>query len=754
MQITFISTFVPRKCGIATYTRDLAGELIRQGNSISVIAMENPIIPASYKEPVVDTISQEKVADYRRIAGLLNASHADVVHLQHEFGLFGGSDGEYILELATRLSKIFLVTFHTVLLSPSEHQKYIIQSLARLSRRITVMDEIAKDRLVHVYDLNPKDITVIYHGSPVVKMSSMEAKKKIDYPDSFILLANNLLSRNKGIEYAIGAVAEVRREIKNLIFLVVGETHPLVRVAEGESYRRELIALVKKLHLEKQVIFKNIYVSIEELKLLLAAADIYITPYLDPQQITSGTLSYALGADKACIASEYIYAKEMLANGKGVLVPFRDTRAIARALLDLYRHPGKRRRMEKQVYTIGKNMNWKKVAQKHNNLYRQVVREEHIISCSARQYISKPLDISYLTYLTDTVGIMQHAYHIIPDRRFGYSTDDNARALIIASELLKKRKSKQISDMVKIYVSFLQFAQDSDGKIHTFLDFHRNWTDEAAVNDAYGKTMWALGHYLYTNKLSYFSEPIQILFATGMKQIYYIRHLRTAAYTILGLYYYISVFDSRTDTALLALSDIRWLADFLLKSYNEKSDDTWHWFETEITYDNFRLPQALHAAYLVTRDLRYKKVADAALEFITGCNFDANRGYFDFIGQNGWYKKGGKKVEYDQQPLEAAGAVDAYLFAGKINAKRQYLERAFLSFGWFFGSNRNHRPMYNPVTKGVRDGLTLRGVNQNEGAESLVCFLMAALSLQKAHKSDSTEVTGTVATPITRSAAP
>ncbi|MEK7070577.1 MAG: glycosyltransferase, partial [Patescibacteria group bacterium] len=319
MKITYISSYIPRKCGIATYTRDLSVEIHKKRVAIALIAMENPFLPHSYTAPVTDIIHQEKFEDYQKIAKKINKSSTDIVHIQHEFGLFGGDDGEYILSLASALTKPLIVTFHTILFTPTDRQKYIIQELARLSRNVIVMDEVAKNRLEHVYGLNPHHSIFILHGAPIVKMKKDDAKKVINLSDSFILLANNLLSRTKGIEYAIGAIEHAVKKIPNLVFLIVGETHPLVKKGEGESYRNELQALVKKLNLEKHVVFINEYVSLEKLQIYLASADVYITPYLDPQQITSGTLSYAIGAGKACIATPYIYAKDMLAKDRGTL---------------------------------------------------------------------------------------------------------------------------------------------------------------------------------------------------------------------------------------------------------------------------------------------------------------------------------------------------------------------------------------------------------------------------------------------------
>lgn len=729
MRITYISSFVPRKCGIATYTRDLSIEVNKKHIPISVVAMENPLLPQVYSTPVNKIIRQEKLADYKKVAKQLNSDTSDIVHLQHEFGLFGGDDGEYILSLALLLKKSLIVTFHTVLQTPSDRQKYIIQELARLSRKIIVMDEVAKNRLEHIYGLNSNDSVFILHGAPIVNMKKNDAKKTIGFPNSFILLANNLFSRAKGLEYAIEAVSQVVKEMPDLVFLIVGETHPLVKETEGESYREELIGLVNKFHLEKYVIFINEYIPLKRLQIFLAAADVYVTPYLDPQQSTSGTLSYAIGAGKACIASEYVYAKYMLAKGRGILVPLRDSNAIAKALSELYKNPKKLHKLEINITKLRKDMSWSRVAEKHIQLYSKILQLNNTKSVT-KAFINKPLDISYLSHLTDAVGIIQHTHHAIPDRKFGYSTDDNARAFIVVSQLYKQRKTSKTLKLIELYVSFLTFAQEANGKFHTFLNFTGSWDDATDVTDPFGKAMWALGINLFLNDNSRLEQSVHSLFIRNLSQMDNIRDLRTAAYTMLGMYYYILAYETKTDAAVLVIEYLEKLADFLIEAYEKNSAPGWEWFENIVTYDNFRLPQALFAAYMITGKERYKKIAVSTLKFVTSCNYDKQNGYFDFIGQNGWYAKGQKKANYDQQPLEAAAAVDAYLFAAKALRKKAFSNQALLAFEWFFGNNRNHRSIYDENTKGVFDGLTLRGVNQNEGAESIACFLMSCLSLQ------------------------
>jgi glycosyltransferase involved in cell wall biosynthesis len=747
MNITYISSFTPRKCGISSYTRDLSNSLKETGNDISIVAMENPTLPLKYDNPVKNIIHQERIKDYKEAALKINDDTTDIVHLQHEFGLFGGEEGEHILEFANYLKKPLIVTFHTVLMKPNEKQLYITQELARLSWKITVMDEVAKDRLNTIYGLNNRDIEVILHGAPEITMEKESAKEALDLSDKFVVLANNLLSRNKGIEYAIEAISLAVNHIPNILFLIVGETHPLVKIHEGESYREELIQQVKTLHLEKNVIFNNDYVDVDELQILLSAADVYVTPYLDPQQITSGTLSYAVGVGKACIATEYIYAKDLLSNGKGMLVPFKDGPAIAKALIELYSDPKKLHSLELKTQVYREEMKWSAVGKKHSNLYKNIILLKDSKNKS-REFIHAPINASYLSYLTDSVGIIQHTSHLIPDRKFGYSTDDNARALIVVSTLYKQKKMKELLKLIHHYVSFLQFAQDPSGQFHTFLKFNGSWDDKSDVTDPFARAVWALGHYLHLNENKGYIQSIEVLFVRTFKQFENIRDLRAAAYSIFGLYYYILTFQNKKDTAFLAIQHLTRLADLIVIAYEKNHSTDWQWIEDLVTYDNFRIPQALYLSYLITHDEKYKKIATNLLNFLTSCNYDNTNKQFDFIGQNGWYKKGSKKADYDQQPLEAAGAVETYLTAYQVTGKEQYYDLAWEAFEWFFGKNRNHRYLYDETTYGVFDGLNTRGVNENEGAESIICFLMAALSLKSSLKRLRTKFLGVVAKQI------
>lgn len=735
MHFVLVSSYVPRKCGIATYTKDLTEQLQKKRNKIEIIAMNDPVTNVTYESPVSYTIKQHEKKDYETVAQELNKKDIDFVHIQHEFGLFGGADGEYVLDLARALKKPLVVTFHTVLLEPSDNQKYIIQELARLSRVCVVMEAIAQDRLESVYAINPHDIHVIYHGVPTLDgLTQNEAKERVGYHDKFLLIASNLISRNKGLEYAISAIPEIARKIPNIQFLIIGETHPVVKSQEGESYREELQKLVSDLHIEKYVTFINRYISLNELKTYLEAADVCVTPYLDPQQITSGTLAYAMGVGKVCISTPFLYAQHLLEDGRGVLVPFKDKTAIAEAFIQIYKNPKKRKEIEEKAHTLGREMRWPQVALKHIAIYKDILhRHKNIANITAR-FIKKPLNLTYLEFLTDHTGILQHSYYNLPETRFGYSTDDNSRALIVVSKLYKNNRSKKLFQLMKIYLTFLRLAQEPNGRFHTFLNFQRHWVDLDDITDPYGKAMWALGYHLYACNDSPFFHSVHEIFKLSMRHIKDIRDARTAAYVILGLYYYVLAFEGEKDTARFAIDYIKKLAGKLVKIYQQHSDPQWQWIEETMTYDNFRIPQALFAAYLITEQPLYKEIAIESLDFVLKCNYDFEKDYFDFVGQNGWYKKNEKKASYDQQPLEASAAVDSFIFAYRATKKSDYSRFAIIALEWFFGRNRNHKELYDKKTKGVFDGLTKVGVNLNEGSESVICFLIANISLQNALK--------------------
>lgn len=737
-RITFISTYIPRKCGIATYTKDLIEQLQMQKKSIEVIALNDSDENFQYPSVVTKTLTKNNKEEYVRIAKQINTSQTDIVHIQHEFGIFGGEDGEYILDFARALEKPFIVTFHTILKTPSQKQMEIIKELTRLSCHVIIMKEIGKDRLIHIYGANDRDISIIYHGVPDMDHLKKEAIKiKLGLEKKFILMTSNLISDNKGIEYVIQALPDIVEKIPQVFLLIIGETHPEVKKKEGEKYRSMLEALVKKLGVAEHVQFINEYLLLEKLKEYFVSADIILTPYLEPEQITSGTLAYAIGAGKVCISTPFIYAKNMLKNNRGILIPFKDAGAIISEVISVYTNPKIQQAFGKHAYALGKQMRWPKIAAKHNVLYRDLLKRERQIQRRVARYITQQLDITYLCTNTSTMGIVQHAQGILPNTKSGYSTDDNARALIVIAALYKKNSSPELLALVKGYLGFLFFAQEENGKFHTFLGPDNTWLDKEEVNDASGKAIWALGFFLYSCPNSPFTISTDNMFRKTFRNVSSICDVRTAAFTLFGIYYYFIAFEDKADIATLARESLIQLANYLVGQYKKEKSDTWEWFEKEMAYDNFRLPEALFYAYLATKNEEYKSIAQKTLNFALDANYDKEKQIFDFIGQNGWYKKGGEKADFDQQPLEAASAVSCCCLAYKVTRKQKYKVKAYEAFSWFFGKNRNHAIMTDNQTKGIYDGLTQTGVNENQGSESTICFLLAILDLQKIFKKGS-----------------
>lgn len=737
MHITFVSTFTPRKCGIATYTHDLAEALQEQRVVVSIAALDTKSLNLEYPEIVSIKIEEGLLADYIKAAEEINESSSDIIHIQHEFGIFGGEDGEYILEFAKALTKPFIVTFHTILAAPNPNQKRIMQELTRLSRAVIAMKEIGLDRLINIYAANQRDINIIYHGVPNMNyLSKSDIRKKLGLEKKFVIMSSNLISRNKGFEYVIKALPQIVKKIPEVVYIIIGETHPNVKRIEGESYRNELQQLTTDLDVTKHVVFVNEYVSLDRLKEYFVAADIFTTPYLDPEQITSGTLAYAIGAGKVCIATPYIYAKSLLKSNRGIIIPFRNDAEFSKNVIYIHSNSQKRRLFEKNARTLGKQMHWPYIAKKHNSLYKSILRTNGSLRKATLKFIKQQIDTTYLFTLTDTVGIAQHTSLRIPNSRHGYSTDDNARALIVAISLYKKTHSPQLFALVKAYLGFLFFAQEESGKFHTFLRAGTEWTDAGNISDAFAKALWGLGFFLYSHPTSPFAVNADQMFRRALNQVHNIESIRTISFTILGLHYYHKAFAEQKDSADSAYVALEHLANVLVEAYNKNSSVEWEWFEKEATYDNFRIPQALFLAYITTKNKSYKTIAEKSLNFLLLWNYNATGGYFDFIGQDGWLVQGKGKAFLDQQPLEAASAVSCLIIAYKVTKNKHYLQLAVEAFSWFLGKNRNHASLLDKLTGGIYDGLTITGVNENEGSESIICFLIAQLELQEMVKKD------------------
>jgi len=728
--IAFIGNYSPRLCGIATFTTDLCEAVAKQlGRRSNVFAVAVNDTDQGYPYPprVEFTIQRNQQSDYYEAANFINASNADVACVQHEYGIYGGWDGIYILSLVSSLSVPVVVVLHTVLKNPTPNQKKIIQEMAQRAGCLVVMSDLAVTLLQEVYGVPSGKIMKLYHGTPDFSSpDNLRYKKRFQVEGNQTLLTFGLLSPNKGIETVIKALPGLVRDFPKLIYVVLGKTHPNIRREYGEKYRTDLVALVDRLGLHEHVIFDDRFVSLEELCGWLLATDIYITPYLNEAQIVSGTLSYAVGAGTAIISTPYWHARELLAEGRGILFGFADVAALAAALRDLLADKAKLKAMRARTHQFGRQMRWEIVAEKYLKLFQRTAeaaaKRSLILRTPALLLREPPFDLSHLKRLTDDTGLIQHAKYIVPDRHTGYCLDDNSRALMMCAWAFSLLGDEDAKNLISTYFSFSHFMQNPDGRFRNFMDYQRHFMDEVGSDDSFGRALWALGYIIWRPPRDAYRS---LAFECFQKALPHVRglNLRGKALAMLGLAAYLRCYQG--DENVMAL--LRECADYLLALYKETAGDDWRWFEDIICYDNGIMPMALFQTYALLREDKYLRAAEETLEFL-----DKNLvrdGRLSIIGSNGWYKRGGSRALYDQQPIDATAMVLAYQSAYWVTQDKAYLKKMRLAFGWFLGENDMGMSLYDHETKGCADGLLAEGVSLNQGGESTVSFLTALLAM-------------------------
>jgi glycosyltransferase involved in cell wall biosynthesis len=738
INIAFVGNYSPRICGIATFTTDLCeatAKLLSPRSNVFALAVNETDQECAYPPRVEFTLQKHQQGDYYEAANFINASNADVVCVQHEYGIYGGWDGVYILSLIASLSVPVVAVLHTVLKNPTPNQKKIIQEMAQRASQLVVMSELAVILLQEVYAVPAEKIRRLYHGTPdFTSLDNSHYKKRFRVEGNQTLLTFGLLSPNKGIETVISALPKLVKEFPKLIYVVLGKTHPNVLKEYGEKYRAGLITLVDKLGMQEHVIFDDRFVSLEELYAWLMAADIYITPYLNEAQIVSGTLSYAVGAGTAIISTPYWYAKELLAEGRGLLINFADSEAMAAALRDLLLNKDKLKALRAKTYKFGRQMRWDIVAAKYLELFRRTVTVAAKKSLSLKTptlLLREPaFDLVHLKRLTDDTGLIQHAKYIVPDRHTGYCLDDNSRALMLCAWAFFLLQSDDAKELVSTYFSFTHFMQNPDGRFRNFIDYQRHFLDETGSDDAAGRALWALGHIIWRPSRNAYRS---LAFECFQKALPHVRglNLRGKALAMLGLVSYLRCYQG--DESVTAL--LRECADYLLALYKDVADEKWRWFEEIICYDNGIMPMALFQTYSILREEKYLQVAKETLGFLE--KMTNNNGHLSIVGSRGWYKRGGARAQYDQQPIDAAAMVLAYQSAYRVTREKEYLKKMRWAFGWFLGENDMGMSLYDHETKGCADGLLPEGVSLNQGGESTVSFLMALLAVIEEYEIES-----------------
>lgn len=730
LNIAFVGNYSPRICGIATFTTDLCeatAKLLSRRSNIFALAVNDTDEGYAYPRRVEFTLQKNRQRDYYEAANFINASNADVVCIQHEYGIYGGWDGVYILSLISSLSVPVVVVLHTVLKNPTPNQKKIIQEMAQRASQLVVMSNLAITLLQEVYAIPAEKVRMLYHGTPdFTSLDSGHYKKRFQVEGNQTLLTFGLLSPNKGIETVIKALPKIVQEFPRLIYVVLGKTHPNVLKEYGEKYRTGLVALVDELGLQEHVIFDNRFVRLEELYAWLMAADIYITPYLNEAQIVSGTLSYAIGAGNAIISTPYWYAQELLAEGRGRLINFGDSEALAAALRDLLSNKATLKLLRDKTYRFGRQMRWEKVAENYLKIFGQTAataaQRPLTLKTPALLLREPPFDLAHLKRLTDDTGLLQHAKYIVPDRHTGYCLDDNSRALMLCAWAFSLLRGEDAKELISTYFSFTHYMQNPDGRFRNFIDYQRHFLDETGSDDACGRALWALGYIIWRPPRDAYRSLAYECFQKALPHVRGL-NLRGKALAMLGLADYLRCYQG--DESVTAL--LRECADYLLALYKEVATDDWRWFEDIICYDNGIMPMALFHTYSILRDEKYLQVARETLEFLDKTL--TPNGRLSIVGSRGWYKRGGPRAQYDQQPIDAAAMVLAYQSAYRVTQEKEYLKKMRRAFGWFLGENDMGMSLYDHETKGCADGLLPEGVSLNQGGESTVSFLMALLAM-------------------------
>jgi glycosyltransferase involved in cell wall biosynthesis len=747
-RIAIVGNYLPRRCGIATFTTDLCDAIHAEYGSTELLALPVNDTEEGYTYParVRFELSEDNVASYRQAADFLNFSNIDLVCLQHEYGIFGGRAGGHILELLRRLRMPFATTLHTVLRDPNPDQRTVLEEIAALSDRLIVMSQHSAEILQEVFHVPIDKIDLIPHGIPDLPFTDPSF-----YKDGFgtegkdVLLTFGLLSPNKGIENVIRALPKILSHHSNVIYMVAGATHPHVLRREGDKYRVYLQKLANDLGVAANVVFRNRFVSPQEMVELIGAADIYITPYKHKAQVVSGTLAYALSAGKAIISTPYLHAIELLDAERGALVPFDDPEAIAAKTVELLDNDTARHAMRKRAYLYARDMVWNRVAQKYMKSFERIYNERlrNPRATFSAENTEKTLDrlpainLDHLYRMTDHTGILEHAVFVVPNYPEGYTTDDNARALIVAIllEELGAGAPTGLDDLVSRYLAFLWFAFDPTTKrFRNCLSYERQWQEPGGSEDSHGRALWGLGTVLGRSKNAGWRGAAGRMFELAVPSAIEFKSPRACAFALLGLQEYLDSFPG--DRAALGASDV--LASRLLNSYRANHSDEWNWFEDVLAYSNARLPQALIRAGMRAANNEMVSAGLEALDWLVTIQRCEVKGHFVPIGSQGFYSKKTEKARFDQQPIEACAVVSACLQAYRATGKSRWRKEAWSAFNWFLGDNDLQIALYDPTTGGCRDGLHPDRANENQGAESTLSFLMALLEMRKLEDADAT----------------
>ncbi len=736
-KIAFLGDYLPRKCGIATFTSDIYNNIALQypKSDCFVVSVNDIKEGYDYPKEVRFEIEEQKLASYRRAADFLNFNNTDVVSLQHEFGIYGGQSGSHILALLRDLHLPVVTTLHTILEKPSPDQFRVMKEIIKLSARLVTMTEKGKTFLTEIYKTPSEKIDVIPHGIP-----DMPFVDPNFYKDQFgvegkqVLLTFGLLSPQKGIENVLTALPDVLKEFPNLVYVILGATHPNLIKEQGETYRMRLERMASDLGIKKNVIFYNRFVEIEELKAFIGMSDIYITSYINKAQITSGALAYSFGCGKAVISTPYWHAEELLADGRGILVPFGDSKAIAKELIGLLNDENRRHSMRKKAYLMGRNMIWSEIAKRYIESFQKArlpkiekyPRIFAVKTLEEKRAELPEINLNHLIRMTDSTGLYHHAIGSIPNYNEGYCTDDNARALLLTVLLEEAYEdTTKIHELSGRYSAFVNYAFNEETKhFRNFMSYDRKWIKNEGSDDCQGRSIWALGTCAGRSKHPNFHMWGAQLFNQIIPSAEKLTSPRAWAFSLLGINEYFKRMSG--DTIANQARDI--LTNRLTKLYDSVATDEWLWFEEILSYDNAIIPRALIVSGRWSGNEKAFDMGLKSLKWLLKTQ-TSEGGYFRPIGSNGFYVKAGNRAKFDQQPIEAYSMLSACLEASRATDDKGWLESARMIFEWFLGRNDLGIPLYNTQTGGCHDALHVDRINQNQGGESTLAFLLSLVEM-------------------------
>ena len=737
--IAFLGDYVPRRCGIATFTADICEAIAAEFPQAQCIvgSVNDRAEGYDYSKRVRFEIAEKEVDSYRRAAEFLNINNVEVISLQHEFGIYGGAAGSHILEFLREVRMPVVTTLHTVLRDPNDEQRAVMKQLDALSQRFIVMAERGRDFLETVYGIAPEKIDLIPHG--VIDMPFIDSnffKDLFHVEGKTVLLTFGLLSPNKGIEHVINAMPTILKQHPDVVYIVLGATHPHLIAAEGEAYREKLQRLACELGVADNVIFHNDFVTLEELKEFIGAADIYITPYLNEAQITSGTLAYTFGAGKALISTPYWHAQELLAEERGILVPFADSQAIADGVNHFLSNPTLMTAMRKRAWKAGREMIWPVVARRYMESFERARASLSVPSlemAAARKvenanYPIPSLKLDHLFKMSDHTGIFQHAIYNVPNYHEAYCTDDNARAFIFTVLLQELNLPEpKLDRLASSYLAFLWYAFDANTcRFRNFMSHERKWLELHGSEDSHARALWAVGTALGRSQNEGHRNLCGLLFQRGLPPVVRFSSPRAWAFALIAIHEYLRTFSG--DRVVSQTRDV--LTNMLADLFRANSSPDWQWFERTVTYDNAKLSHAMILSGHWTAHTEILEIGLTSLRWLLEAQ-TAGGGHFAPIGCNGFWVRGGEKARFDQQPLEAHAMVSACLEAFAVTRSEFWRKAAHRCFEWFLGRNDLGQPLYDSTTGGCRDALLQDHLNQNQGAESSLAFYLSYAELTR-----------------------